>query len=233
MRDIKAPVQPPRSFKHPLANGCRAAFIALAISLVTPAWAAPIPGTGSSKLISAEKGLYRSPHGFEIATGASGWIQGEVARELEGPAGTSNEFASQNAIEAIYLAPQPDPAVAEALAGAKKTAASPRRSSGSAALTVRVDQLEKDVALDRYVNRWLKEYPRYGFDVLNSKPFALDKQRAYVIDLVNRDGGKQVRQVIFMKKRTVAILTCRDRIAAFNESLKGCNDIIRTFHWRQ
>ena len=101
----------------------------------------------------------------------------------------------------------------------------------AASLTVRVDELQKEIPLDKYIQKWMKEYPRYGFDVLGSKPFVQNKQRGYVLDLVNREQGKQLRQVVFLKQKKAVILTCRDRIVSFQDNLKGCNKIIRSFEW--
>ena len=98
-------------------------------------------------------------------------------------------------------------------------------------LTVRADKLERPVTLDRYVQKWLREYPKYGFDVVGSKAFTQNHSRGYVLDLVNREGRKQLRQAVFLKKKTAVILTCRDQESSFKDALKGCNEIIRTFRW--
>jgi hypothetical protein len=100
-------------------------------------------------------------------------------------------------------------------------------------LTVRVDQIAKELPLDKYVQRWMKEYPKYGFDVIGSLPFVQNKEKGYVLDLLNRDSGRQLRQVVFMKKTKAVILTCRDQAAAFKDTLKSCNQIIRTFQWTE
>lgn len=104
----------------------------------------------------------------------------------------------------------------------------------SAALTVRVDQLEKDISLDNYMQKWLREYPRFGFDILGSKPFMQSSRRGYVVDLINRENKKQMRQVVFLspKKKSAVILTCRDQMTTFKDSLKHCNSIIRSFDWK-
>ena len=150
-----------------------------------------MPATASSKLVSPQLGLYRSPLGFEISSGTSGWAHAEPPK--------NNKY-----VATLYADP--------------KTKAS---------LSVRVDELKKDM----YVSRWSKEYPRYGFDVVGSQTFAQNKQKGYVVDLVNRDTGKQLRQVVFMKKKHAVIMTCRDNIKNFKQSLKDCNQIIRTFSW--
>jgi hypothetical protein len=54
-----------------------------------------------------------------------------------------------------------------------------------------------------------------------------------VLDLINRDNGRQLRQVVFLKKQKAVILTCRDQVSTFKDSLKNCNQIIRTFQWTE
>jgi hypothetical protein len=175
------------------------AFIAsIVVSFFTlTALAAPIPGSTSSKLVSPQLGLYRSPKGFVVSAGGSGWSH------VEPPKG--NKF-----VATMYDSP-----------------------TSTAALTVRVDELKRDLTLDAYVQKWMKAYPRYGFDVIGSKPFAQNGTKGYVLDIVNRDSKKQLRQVLFLKEKKAVILTCRDEQKKFKDSLKGCNEIIKTFAWNK
>lgn len=109
---------------------------------------------------------------------------------------------------------------------------SPQKALGTqATLTVRVDNLKKAVQLNRYMVLWKKEYPRFGFDILGSRAFKLNGQHGYVVDLINRDKKRQIRQVIFMKDAAAVILTCRDHVSNFKKSLASCNEIIRSFAW--
>ncbi len=187
-------------------SALRAGFlITMAIGLArNPAHAAPMPATSTSKLVAPQLGLFRSPLGFEINAGDSGWIHSQGPKE--------SKF-----VQTVYRSPEK--------AGGEKAA--------RASLTVRVDKLEKTVPMSKYVARWQKEYPKYGFDVLGSKPFNQGKLDGYVLDLLNRDSQKQIRQVVFMKKTAAVILTCRDDAASFKDSLKNCNQIIRTFDWKE
>jgi hypothetical protein len=188
-------------------------FAAALFFLATVSNAAPIPGTATSKLVSPQIGLYHSPIGFQINAAHTGWAH------VAPPAG--NKF-----IATAYRA-EPGSVASQMHADlhSQKPVGAP------ASLTVRVDELDKAVPIDRYVAKWMKEYPRYGFDVLGSKPFTQNKQKGYVLDLVNRDQGKQLRQVVFMKQKQAVIITCRDRVATFQTSLKACNQIIKTFTW--
>jgi hypothetical protein len=184
--------------------------------------AAPIPGAGSSKLISPQLGLYRSPLGFEISAGRSGWTHSEPPE--------NNRF-----IATVYLANRAEPTLPKLGSNPTIETNKTNQNELTAALTVRVDQLSKDISKDmpieNYVQKWRREYVRYGFDVIGSKAFEQNKQKGYVIDLLNRDSGNQLRQVVFLKNKKAVILTCRESARKFKEALKGCNEIVRTFSW--
>lgn len=171
----------------------------------TSAVAAPIPGTSSSAMMAPKLGVYRSPIGYEIKTASSGF------KQVAAPA--DNKF-----IETVFR---------HVAAGKNKT--------GNGTLTVRVDKLEKNTPLKKYVSRWQREYPKYGFDLLGSKAFTQNKTQGYVIDLINKKTNRQLRQVIFMNqpKKSAVILTCRDNTKSFQATLKGCNEIIRSFSWNR
>jgi hypothetical protein len=191
------------TFGKVLASASTFAFALVTLQSASNSLAAPMPATSSSKLVEPKLGIFRSPQGFKIGTGESGWVHSETPK--------SNKF-----ISTMYKSPAP-------LAGKKDPAA----------LTVRVDKLEKEISIDKYVQRWMKEYPKYGFDVLGSKSFVQGKDRGYFLDLLNRDSGRQLRQVVFLKKQKAVILTCRDQKASFNNALKACNQIVKTFQWTE
>lgn len=163
------------------------------------ATAAPHPATSGSKLIAPKLGFYRSPDGFRLHAGDSGWLQAAPPR-------------GNQTILTVYRSP---------------------RSESKASLTVRVDRLARNATAERYVSRWIKEYPRFGFDVLGSQPFTQSGVRGHVIDLVNRDSKMQLRQVVFVSeaRKRAAILTCRDNAPDFSSTLKSCNSIVKTFVW--
>ncbi len=179
--------------------------LVLGLLTVTSAEAAPIPGTSSSAMMAPKLGIYRSPVGYEIKTASSGFKQV--------PAPADNKF-----IETVY-----------------RHVAAEKSKGGNGTLTVRVDKLEKATPLKKYVSRWQREYPKYGFDLLGSKAFTQNKTQGYVIDLLNKKSNRQLRQVIFMSdaKKSAVILTCRDNAKNFQSTLRGCNEIIRSFSWKK
>ena len=105
------------------------------------------------------------------------------------------------------------------------------RNNVHASLTVRVDNMKDKTDLKNYVKRWVREYPKYGYDVLGSQPFKNGDQWGYVIDLINPGKNRQLRQVIHLSKKVAVIITCRDHSATFSISLKECNKITKNFRW--
>ncbi len=99
-------------------------------------------------------------------------------------------------------------------------------------LTVRVEPIsEKQKDLREYLRKWLKDYPKFGYNVLGHKPFKLDGQAAFVIDVVSHSGEKQARQVLTVQDDQVVLLTCLDKKDSFMSSLPACNQIIRSLKW--
>ena len=101
------------------------------------------------------------------------------------------------------------------------------------ALTVRTDKLSESIGLRAYVKRWLRDYDRFGLDILSAKPVKLNGNMAYLLDVMSRETNKQLRQVVFLKNKTAVILTCRDHRQHFATSVNSCNEIIKTFRWNE
>ncbi len=101
----------------------------------------------------------------------------------------------------------------------------------TASLTLRLDKLAKDTTLQSYTQKWQKEYPKYGFDILGSKTFEQNGMTGYAIDLIQRETRKEIRQVVFLNDKKAIVMTCRDQETSFRTSLKECNQIMRTFKW--
>jgi hypothetical protein len=99
------------------------------------------------------------------------------------------------------------------------------------ALTVRVDDLRHIEPLKTYVKKWMKDYARFGFDVLTAKPVKINENQAFLLDIVSRETHKQLRQVVFVREKLAVILTCRDGRESFAKTVLDCNEIVKTFEW--
>lgn len=99
------------------------------------------------------------------------------------------------------------------------------------ALTVRVDNVEDGLPLKTYVKTYMQDYSRFGFEVLTAKNITVNEIPAFRLDIVSRETKKQLRQVVFLKRKTAVILNCRDDQQSFGKTVEDCNEIIRTFRW--
>jgi hypothetical protein len=107
----------------------------------------------------------------------------------------------------------------------------------TAKFSIKEDTLPNELSLEVYAKRWMKDYSSYGFDFLGSRPFvnqSLGNKNAkgLVVDLVHKSSDKQLRQVIFLKKKQAVILTCVDQKQNFSQTLDDCNQMIRSFEWK-
>lgn len=101
----------------------------------------------------------------------------------------------------------------------------------TASLSVRTDTLSKQSNLESYAKKWMRDYPSYGFEVLGAKSFAVSGSPGLVVDMVQRNKSKQLRQVILQQGQQVAILTCLDNQASFQKTLTSCNQLVKNFEW--
>lgn len=166
--------------------------------------AAPAPGAGSSVLVSPLAGLFYSARGFTLSAPAE-WTIDSKFKDLE-----NNDSTNANEIEIAYLNPR----------------------LPNSRVSVKTNTLKSELSLEAYAKKWMKDYSSYGFDVLGAKTFFSNSAKGLVVDLVHRKQGQQLRQVIFLKKKTAVTLTCLDKIENFDASLTTCNQILKTFAWK-
>ena len=101
----------------------------------------------------------------------------------------------------------------------------------TATAQLKVDSLKMDMSLETYAKRWMRDYGQLGLDVLGTRTFSEGGARGIVIDLLQPKKKRQLRQAVFLKNRSVAILTCSDDQKDFNQSLAECNRLIKNFSW--
>ena len=102
----------------------------------------------------------------------------------------------------------------------------------TAKFSVQTDTLQKEMSLETYAKKWMKDYSSYGFDVLGARTFQNGEAKGLVVDVFHQKKSIQLRQVIFVRKKTAVILTCLDQKSSLEKSLFGCNQIVKTFSWR-
>ncbi len=174
-------------------------FILLLVAMTTYSFAAPIPATSSSMLVSKHRGLYISKHNFKIHADNTLWEN------------TGSPIENSN-ILTVFQEPQ-------------------QNKIFRAGLTVRTDQLKKRMSLTKYMNKWKKDYIRFGFNILKHKKVKINNQSAFLLDLYNSNSKRQLRQLVFLKGKRSVILTCRGEKENFKTTVKSCNTIFKNFQW--
>lgn len=106
------------------------------------------------------------------------------------------------------------------------------KKDGTASMSIRMDKLKERGSLESYARKWMRDYPSYGFQVLGTKALNLGGGRGLVVDLVQKDKNKQLRQVILQKEQKIAVVTCLDEKDRFTETLQSCNQIVKSFQWQ-
>ena len=106
-----------------------------------------------------------------------------------------------------------------------------KTSSDKSQISLRMDDLTKNQNIETYAKKWMRDYPHYGFEVLGTKTFAHSGGQGLVVDLLHRQNNKQLRQVILLKDKKVAIFTCSHEKTRFTEILTECNQLVRSFSW--
>ena len=104
--------------------------------------------------------------------------------------------------------------------------------AATASLSVRTDKLAKNVSLELYTKKWMRDYPNYGFEVLTTKNITLNGSPALLVDMISRSKDKQLRQVILKRDDKVAVMTCMDSRDGFTKALPQCNQIMKSFTWK-
>lgn len=103
--------------------------------------------------------------------------------------------------------------------------------TSQAQISIRMDDLLKPQNIESYAKKWMRDYPHYGFEVLGTKTFSHSGGQGLVVDLFHRQNNKQLRQVILLKDKKVAIFTCSDMKSKFTEILTACNHLVKGFSW--
>lgn len=102
-----------------------------------------------------------------------------------------------------------------------------------AIISVRHEELNTALPLESYAKRWIKDYSSFGMDVVGTQSFVENKNQGFLVDLQHKATQKKIRQAIFLKDKTSVILSCSDKLESFKDTLKLCNEIIRSFNWTQ
>ncbi len=174
----------------------------------TTSYSAPHPAVATSALTSPDKGLFWSRAGFLLKTSSLDWKADLQRSQPE---------------QVTYLRNPPNQSSHQGRSASSSTS--------SASYIVRTELLKQDMTLETYAKRWMKDYSNYGFDVLGSQSYEKGALKGLIIDVEHKKSFQQLRQVIFIKNKRVALLTCADDKKMFLKTLEKCSESMKSFEW--
>ncbi len=106
-----------------------------------------------------------------------------------------------------------------------------RSPSGKSSLTIRESELAQKTKLKKYVKSWIKDYRKYGLNLIDSKPLKINEQKAFMIDSEHIVTKKVFRQIVLLKDKKSITITCKTEKDS-NELVK-CAELIKNFSWNK
>ena len=103
----------------------------------------------------------------------------------------------------------------------------------TARISFNYDETKKNVDLETYVRRFLRDYNQFGFEVagLQSVKNSADKVTSVILDINQKNQKTKSRQVFFQNGKRIVTATCIDDLETFDKSTKDCNKILGSFSW--
>lgn len=94
-------------------------------------------------------------------------------------------------------------------------------------LTMRVDEGTWRSA-KHYAEKWLKEFPKFGYELQMSREAGFGTLRGYEIELTSTVSDRRIRQFIVHRPSEIWIFTCSANMKYFDETWKSCEKILKT-----
>ena len=97
-------------------------------------------------------------------------------------------------------------------------------------LSLRIDKSPID-SIKKYSEKWLKDYPKFGFELQLAQDAIYGDLKGYEIELVSKKQSgeeKRIHQFITKNDGNFWIFTCSGESAIFDQALKSCQDILKT-----
>jgi len=94
-------------------------------------------------------------------------------------------------------------------------------------LTMRVDGGRWPSA-QAYAQRWLKDFPKFGFDLQMARDTTFGNLQGYDMELVSKSGDRRARQFIVRRPNEIWVFTCSSDNLHFRSTWKSCEKILQT-----
>ncbi len=98
---------------------------------------------------------------------------------------------------------------------------------GQSTLTMRIDSGQWPSARN-YGEKWLKEYPKFGFELQMSKETQHGHLHGFEMELTSSSTNRRIRQFVVNAKDEVWIFTCSSSSDQFDLTWSSCEKILNT-----
>lgn len=101
-------------------------------------------------------------------------------------------------------------------------------SLGESTFSLRQDESPSADA-KKYAEKWLKDYPKFGFELLLSQQVEYGQMSGFEIELASKKGNKKLRQFVTKNSdNKFLIFTCSSKKDEFETTLKHCQKLLNT-----
>jgi hypothetical protein len=103
--------------------------------------------------------------------------------------------------------------------------------SDEVTFSVATDTIKEKIKIENYVKQWSKEYHYFGFETLSTHTISLSGEPGFIVDLIHRASGKQIRQFVARKGSLAVIMTCKAPSSKFKETIEQCHNLVRSLEF--
>ena len=97
-------------------------------------------------------------------------------------------------------------------------------------LSLRRDE-SKYSSAKAYAERWLRDYPKFGFELIFARSRNVEKADGYEMELKANETDKTIHQLIIQKNKKAFVFTCSDQTDRFKETLEGCEKVFSSLRF--
>jgi hypothetical protein len=100
-------------------------------------------------------------------------------------------------------------------------------SGAQSTLTMRVDKSDSRTSR-LYAMKWLKEYPKFGYELQMSREASYGTLEGFEIELKSTQSDRHIRQFLVKHASEMWVFTCSSDQAHFDSVSKDCEKILKT-----
>ena len=94
-------------------------------------------------------------------------------------------------------------------------------------LTLRTDK-GRYLSAKAYAEKWLKEFPKFGYDLLNSTESTKGSLNGYDIEVSSQISNRRVKQFLVHRPNEIWVFTCTADQSNYKEVWAQCESILKT-----